>query len=274
MPHSNQANIPPAFDFHAGTAPLLLSFPHSGTFLPAAVADAMTPQARQVPDTDWHLPRLYAFAASFGVSILAATHSRYVIDVNRAADQANIQHGERVTGVCPLETFETAPIYLPGREPHAQDVAARTQALWQPYHRQLAQELARIRARHGVAILWDAHSLRSHLPHYWQGKLPDLNLGTHKGASCNPVLAGAVMGAAERATGFSSSINGRFSGGHITRHYGRPADGVHAFQCEITQCSYMQEEHPFDYAPEMAGRVQPHLQRMMEAALAFARSRT
>jgi N-formylglutamate deformylase len=263
----------PAFEFHAGTAPVLLSLPHSGTYLPPAVAAGMTPEARRVSDTDWHLPRLYEFANGLGASVLAATHSRYVIDVNRPADGPDVRHGERVTGVCPMETFDVLPIYLEGQTPCADEIAARLNALWHPYHRQLSEELARIRAEHGVAVLWDAHSLRSHLSHYWDGRLPDLNLGTHKGASCDPALAAAVMHAAQQACGFSSSINGRFTGGHITRHYGRPDSQVHAFQCEIAQCTYMREEPPFDYLPDVARRLQPHLRRMMEAALAYARER-
>lgn len=259
----------PAFELRAGNAPLLLSLPHSGTYLPPCVSANMTEAARGVPDTDWHLPRLYAFAEAFDVSILVATHSRYVIDVNRPADGPDIRHGERVTGVCPTDTFEGTPIHA-GDPPDRDNVQQRLEALWRPYHHQLATELARLRAQHGVVVLWDAHSLRSHLPLYWEGALTDLNLGTHKGASCDSGLSEAVMRIAASAPGFTSSINGRFTGGHITRHYGQPARGVHAFQCEITQRSYMREQAPFDYLPEAAARVQPVLRRMMEAALAFA----
>ncbi len=266
-PHTDR----PPFEFRAGSAPLLLSFPHSGTYLPPRVAATMTGAARAVPDTDWHLPRLYAFAEAFDVSMLVATHSRYAVDVNRPVDGPNVRQGERVTGVCPVETFDGAPIHA-GEPPDAGEVQARLDAIWHPYHRQLAAELARLRERHGVAVLWDAHSLRSRLPLYWEGKLTDLNLGTHQGASCDPALAEAVMREARAAPGFTASLNGRFTGGHITRHYGRPAQGVHAFQCEITQCSYMQEQAPFDYLPEVAARVQAPLRRMMEAALAFARA--
>ena len=153
-----------------------------------------------------------------------------------------------------------------------QTMAARRDAVWAPYHAQLRAELDRIRAQHGVAVLWDAHSIRSVLPRFFEGKLPDLNLGTADGESCNPALAQELLSIAQQATGYTAVLNGRFKGGHITRHYGQPEQGVHAIQLEMTQCSYMQEALPFDYLPEVAALVQPHLQRMLTAALAFATS--
>jgi N-formylglutamate deformylase len=157
--------------------------------------------------------------------------------------------------------------------PGAAVIAARRDAIWQPYHRQLAQELARLRAQHGVAALWDAHSIRSVLPRFFEGRLPDLNLGTAQGASCDPALAQTLLGIAESAPGYTGVLNGRFTGGYITRHHGQPTQGVHAVQLEMTQCSYMQEALPFDYLPEVAAGVQPHLRRMLEAVLAFVEKR-
>lgn len=267
-----QTDLPP-YTFEAGGAPLLLSMPHSGTHIPPQVARRMTAEAQRVPDTDWHLDTLYGFAREFGVSVLRATHSRYVIDVNRPPDAPDRRQGERVTGVCPVDTFDVTPIYLSGQAPSDDEVAARRDAIWHPYHSRLAVEIERLHAIHGVVILWDAHSLRSVLPHYFEGKLTDLNLGTNKGSSCAPELAHRLMQIASAADGHTASLNGRFTGGYITRHHGQPDRGVHAFQCEITQCSYMQEAHPFDYLPDRAARVQPHLRRMMEAALAWATSR-
>ena len=152
------------------------------------------------------------------------------------------------------------------------EIAARREAVWSPYHAQLRAELDRIRAQHGVAVLWDAHSIRSVLPRFFEGKLPDLNLGTANGESCDPALAQQLLQIAEAAPGYTAVLNGRFKGGHITRHYGQPGQGVHAVQLEMTQCSYMQECLPFDYRPERAVQVQPHLQRMLAAALDFARA--
>lgn len=265
----------PAFELHRGTLPLLLSMPHVGTYLPPAIAERLTPVARGVPDTDWHLERLYAFARELGASVLVATHSRYVVDLNRPPDGSSLYPGQSVTGLCPLDGFDGAPIYLDGQAPDETEIAARREAVWQPYHEQLSAELARIRAQHGVATLWDAHSIRSVLPRFFEGKLPDLNFGSGKGISCDPVMAQAVfaVGQAAATDGYSAVLNGRFTGGYITRQYGRPENNVHALQLEMTQCSYMQEKQPFDYLPEVAGRVQPHLRRMIDAVLAFAQER-
>ncbi len=263
----------PAFRFRQGTRPLLISMPHVGTHVPPALAARFTDEARHVPDTDWHLERLYDFADELGASVLVATHSRYVIDLNRSPDGASLYPGQSVTGLCPVDTFDDTPIYAAGDVPGEAEIAERRDAIWQPYHTQLAQELARIRTEHGVAMLWDAHSIRSVLPRFFDGKLPDLNLGTGKGTSCDPALAQTLRDIAERATGYTGVLNGRFTGGYITRHHGRPADNVHAVQLEMTQSSYMQEALPFDYLPDVAAGVQPHVRRMIEAMLAFADSR-
>jgi N-formylglutamate deformylase len=261
---------PPPFLFHQGTQPLLVSMPHAGTYVPPELAARFTDEARQVPDTDWHMERLYSFARDLGASVLVATHSRYVVDLNRPPDGASLYPGQSVTGLCPVDTFDDTPIYAQGDMPGGAEVAARRDAVWVPYHGQLRAELDRMRAQHGVAVLWDAHSIRSVLPRFFEGRLPDLNLGTADGASCDPRLAQELLAIAEDARGYAAVLNGRFKGGYITRHYGQPQRGIHAVQLEMTQCSYMQEALPFDYLPELAARVQPHLQRMLAAALAFA----
>jgi len=261
----------PAYTFQAGRCPLLISMPHVGTYLPPSLVERLTPEARRTPDTDWHLPRLYAFAQELGASVLAATHSRYVVDLNRPPDGASLYPGQSVTGLCPVDDFDDAPLYLAGAEPDAEEIERRRVAVWQPYHDQLAAELERLKAVHGVAVLWDAHSIRSVLPRFFTGKLPDFNIGTALGASCAPAMQDAVSGRASEAAkdGYSAVVNGRFTGGYITRHYGQPACNVHALQLEMAQSTYMQEEYPFDYRPELAERVQPHLRRMVEAALSF-----
>ena len=261
------------FRFRQGSRPLLISMPHVGTYVPPALAARFTDEARQVPDTDWHLERLYDFADELGASVLVATHSRYVIDLNRAPDGVSLYPGQSVTGLCPVDTFDDTPIYAAGDLPDDAEIAARREAVWQPYHAKLTEELARIKAQHGVAALWDAHSIRSVLPRFFDGKLPDLNLGTGKGISCDPALAQTLLGIAESAPGYTGVLNGRFTGGYITRHHGNPAQNVHAVQLEMTQSSYMQEALPFDYLPEVAAGVQPHVRRMIEAVLAFAESR-
>jgi N-formylglutamate deformylase len=263
----------PPFRFRQGTRPLLISMPHVGTHVPPALAARFTDEARQVPDTDWHLERLYDFADELGASVLVATHSRYVIDLNRPPDGASLYPGQNVTGLCPVDTFDNTPIYEAGDVPQDDEIAARREAIWKPYHAKLAEELARMQAQHGVAALWDAHSIRSVLPRFFEGKLPDLNLGTGKGESCDPALAQTLLGIAESAPGYTGVLNGRFTGGYITRHYGQPAQDVHAVQLEMTQSSYMQEALPFDYLPDVAAGVQPHVRRMIEAVLAFVEAK-
>ena len=260
------------FRFRAGTRPLLISMPHVGTHVPAALAIRFTDEARHVPDTDWHLERLYDFADALGASVLVATHSRYVIDLNRPPDGASLYPGQSVTGLCPIDTFDNTPIYAAGDVPDEAEIAARREAIWHPYHQQVTTELARLKATHGIAALWDAHSIRSVLPRFFEGKLPDFNLGTGRGTSCDSALAHAVFGIAQQAAGYTSVLNGRFTGGYITRHYGQPTQNVHAIQLEMTQSSYMQERLPFDYLPELALRVQPHLRHMLEAVMHFAKA--
>jgi N-formylglutamate deformylase len=258
------------FIFHRGTRPLLVSMPHTGTYLPPQIAARLTPAGREIHDTDWHLGRLYDFAVGMGASILIATHSRYVVDLNRPPDGSSLYPGQSVTGLCPVDTFDNAPLYGQGALPDDAEIAARREALWHPYHDQLAAELARIKSHHAIAVLWDAHSIRSVVPRFFDGKLPDFNLGTADGASCAPALEQELIAIANAAPGFSAVLNGRFKGGHITRHYGRPSQNVHAVQLELTQCSYMQETMPFDYLPEAAQRAQQTLRAMLEAVLAFA----
>ena len=261
-----------AFEFRQGTAPLLISFPHVGTYVPPALAERFTPEAREVHDTDWHLPLLYAFAQEIGASTLVATHSRLVVDMNRAPDGASLYPGQSVTGLCPVDTFADTPVYRSAElQPDDAEIAQRREQVWKPYHDQLAAELARIKAEHGAAGLWDAHSIQSVLPRFFEGKLPDLNLGTNKGASCGAGLGEALLAEARKgeADGFTSVLNGRFQGGYITRNYGQPAQNVHAIQLEMTQSSYMQEHMPFDYLPDVAAKVQPHVRRMVETLLAY-----
>jgi N-formylglutamate deformylase len=259
----------PPFRFRQGTRPLLISMPHVGTYVPPALAARFTDEARQVPDTDWHLERLYDFADELGASVLVATHSRYVIDLNRPPDNQNLYPGQDTTGLCPVDTFDKTPIYAAGDLPGEAEIAARVDAIWLPYHRQLEAELNRLKAAHGTVALWDAHSIRSLLPRFFDGRLTDLNLGTAGGASCDPALAAELLEIATSNPAYSAVLNGRFKGGYITRRYGSPADRVHAIQLEMTQASYMEEALPFNYLPQVAASVRPLARRMLETVLDF-----
>jgi N-formylglutamate deformylase len=156
--------------------------------------------------------------------------------------------------------------------PTGDEVQARLQRYWRPYHDQLRAELDRLLARHGRVVLWDAHSIASRVPRFFEGRLPDLNFGTAEGRSCAPGLEQAVVGVAREQARFSIAVNGRFKGGHITRHYGQPESNVHAIQLEMCQCLYMDEAPPFAWRPDVAGQVQPLLRDMLQAALEWVRA--
>jgi N-formylglutamate deformylase len=228
--------------FRPGSSRLLVSIPHAGTFVPRALSDRMTAAALALPDTDWHVEELYDFAAGLGASVLVATHSRYVVDVNRPPDDSSLYPGLATTGICPTLTFDGMAIWKPGEEPGAAEIAVRIAQYWQPYHDRLAQEIDAIRARHGSVVLWDAHSIRSRVPRLFAGELPVLNFGTNDGKSCDEDLAGRLIGHALGHARYTAVLDGRFKGGHITRAYGDPARDVHAVQLELAQRSYMDEK--------------------------------
>lgn len=259
------------FTFRAGTAPLLVSMPHVGTHVPADLAARLTREARVLPDTDWHLERLYDFLDALGASVLVATHSRYVVDLNRPPDNTNLYPGQDTTGLVPVDTFARAPVYRDGAVPDAAEIALRVERYWRPYHAQLGRELDRLRAAHGYALLWDAHSIASRVPRFFEGRLPDLNLGTSGGRSCAPVLIDAVAAIAQRAAGYTAVLNGRFKGGYITRRYGQPNTGVHAIQLELAEIAYMDEAPPFTFDLARAARLRPVLRAMLEALLGAGR---
>ena len=255
------------YTLHRGTAPLLVSLPHDGSAIPDALAARMTPEARRAPDTDWHVSRLYAFARELGASILVPVHSRYVIDLNRGEDDTSLYPGQNTTGLVPLVRFTGEPVYLPGREPDADEVVSRIDVYWRPYHAALRAELERIRAQHGRAALWEGHSIRgSGLPFLFEGRLPDLNLGTANGASCSPALQARIERELAAQGDYDWVANGRFKGGHITRHYADPGNGIDAIQLELSQRIYMDEDS-FGYDEAKAGRLQAVLRRLLEVAL-------
>ncbi|SAI59226.1 N-formylglutamate amidohydrolase [Bordetella ansorpii] len=258
---------PPVVAVEKGDIPLVISIPHGGEFLPEEFSRLMTPAARTLADTDWHLARLYAFAAQMGASFVRANYSRYVIDVNRPSDGAALYPGQTTTTLCPVATFHGEAVYADaGDQPDDAEVARRVRLYWQPYHDALQAELARVRALHGRVLLWEAHSIASVLPYLFEGRLPDLNIGTFSGAACAPSLREAVIGAAG-AGPFSWVVDDRFKGGHITRHYGKPESGVHAIQLEMAQCLYMDESAPFGYREDLAAKVAPTVQAMVTGAL-------
>jgi N-formylglutamate deformylase len=259
------------YRFTAGAAPLLVSIPHAGTDVPDNIAARFTGAAKALPDTDWHVERLYDFLGELDVSVIAAAQSRYVVDLNRPPDDRALYPGTSNTGLCPTTTFGEAAIYRQGVAPDAAEIAARRAVFWQPYHEHLKAELAALHARHGIAVLWDAHSIRSQVPRFFEGRLPDLNFGTGGGTSADPALLSRLEDVARAAAGYTAVSNGRFKGGAITRTYGDPAAGRHAVQLELSQITYMDEDPPYGFREDLAAGVRPVLRRLLEAALAWAR---
>ena len=255
------------FAFTQGTVPLLVSFPHAGTEIPPEIAARMTPEALQLADVDWHLPQLYAFVRAMGASTIAARFARHVIDLNRPPEDTSLYPGQDVTGLLPLDTFRKQPLYRAGQAPDASEAQERRARYWQPYHDALGAELERLRAMHRAVVLWDAHSIASRMPRFFEGKLPDLNLGTADGRACAPALQAAAEAAMAAQSAYTHVSNGRFKGGHITRHYGQPERGIHALQLEMCQSTYMDETAPFAYRADLAAQVQPLLQRMLDAVM-------
>jgi N-formylglutamate deformylase len=257
------------YRFRAGATPLLVSMPHSGTHVPDWLAPRLSAAARTLPDTDWHLERLYDFVDDLGASVLVATHSRYVVDLNRPPHNANLYPGKDTTDIVPLDTFHREPVYLPGFPPSEEEVAKRIETYWRPYHQRLQQALAEIKAQHGYALLWDAHSIFSVLPRFFAGKLPDLNLGTVNGKSCAPGIGEAL---AKSVEGYSVVLNGRFKGGYITRRYGDPANRVHAVQLELSEAIYMDESPPYGFREDLARELRPQLRTLLELLLILGRN--
>jgi N-formylglutamate deformylase len=261
------------FAFSTGGAPLLVSMPHVGTELPPSFAERLSVPAQSLPDTDWHVDRLYDFAADLGANILRARYSRYVIDLNRPPDDAPLYPGAAGTGLIPTILFDGTALYVEGRAPDAAEIAGRVGVYWKAYHDHLERELERIRAKFGFALLFDAHSIRSVVPRLFEGRLPDINLGTGGGTSADETLARALVAECERRSAYDFVLNGRFTGGYITRRYGRPDAHVHAVQLELSQRTYMHEDPPFEFDDAAANGVRPLLRAILTRMLDWADSR-
>lgn len=263
------AGMSDVFELHAGRGPLLLSAPHVGTLLPDEIAPRLTPPGRALVDTDWCADRLYPFAESLGASVLRARYSRYVVDLNRDPAGTVLYPGARTTGFIPTETFAGEPLYAPGDEPGTEETAARRERYFDPYHAALRDELARLKSAHGRALLLDAHTIWGRLPLVFEGELPDINIGTNSGASCDPRLTAAVASAAAGSP-YTVVVDGRFKGGYITRGYGAPAHGVDAIQIELNQRTYLADGSRTQWDDAKAARLSRVLRTMCEALLVEA----
>lgn len=260
-----------------GTAPLLVSIPHTGTDL-ADIEPALVSPWLGRCDTDWWIETLYDFAAGIGATVVRTDISRTVIDVNRDPSGASLYPGQTTTTLCPTETFQGEPLYRVGHEPGPSEIDRRRETYFKPYHSALQAEIDRLRGLHGKIVLYDCHSIRSVLPRLFEGTLPVFNLGTNGGTSADPALQQAVSDILA-GTGESFIVNGRFTGGWITRNYGRPENGVHALQMELSNRGYMREPDepstpenwPTPYDAGLAAPIRATLTNILESALAWAR---
>jgi len=272
-------NTPADIEVIAGDGPIILTQPHAGTWLPDDLHRRLQDHALELRDTDWHIPRLYENLLPQATIVRTPVH-RYVIDVNRPPDNAPMYPGSHGTGLCPLTDFDGQPLYQPGQTPDAAEIQTRLQHWHQPYHAAIAAQIRRLQQRHRKVLVFDCHSIRSHIPALFEGRLPVFNVGSFDDRSCAPQLTAMVAAVCKRAAQPGSEqpagagdldhvVNGRFRGGYTTRHYGQPAAGVHALQLELAQRAYMQEQPPWHYDAAKADRLRPILREILQQALSW-----
>ncbi len=256
------------FDFRQGDSPLVIAAPHVGTFVPADIAAGMTAKGRSVNETDFHVNRLFDYAAELGATTLSATHSRFVIDLNRAPDGQSLYPGRFETALCPVSDFDHNALYLPDQAPDDAEIARRRSCYWQPYHDRLHDALKATVKRHGHALLIDAHSIRPSIPSLFDGRLPDLSFGTHDGRTLRGRPLEALQAWRAGQTRYSHTLDGRFKGGYTTRHYGTLSPHILALQIEIVQDTYLDLKTPHLYDPGLAQPLSLALRPLVEALIA------
>jgi formiminoglutamase len=257
-------------ELNRGSSPVVLAFPHTGTQVPDDIAAKLNNEGRKLRDTDWHIHELYQGLLPEATTVRATFH-RYCLDANRDPSGTSLYPGQNTTSLIPLTDFDNNPLWIEGREPDEAETAARVERFHRPYHTALAAEIERVRAEHGIAVLYDCHSIRSVCPFLFEGTLPDLNIGTDNGKTCNPLMEQEVSAICAAAEGYTSVTNGRFRGGWTTRHYGQPASGVHAIQMELAQATHLKSETlPFAYDVEKAERLRKVLRQILSRIEALA----
>ena len=269
---------PDWLDVRRGDAPLLVSFPHTGTDLPPEIEPRLVSPWLARKDADWWIDRLYDFAADLGATTVRTTVSRTAIDVNRDPSGVSLYPGQATTELCPTTTFDGEPLYRETPGLMEGEVAERRARWFDPYHAALDDEVARLKSLHGSVVVYDCHSIRSVIPRLFEGRLPVFNIGTNGGTTCSPALSGGIADLC-RDTGRSFVVNGRFRGGSITRRLGSPQTGVHAVQMELACRGYMREpegavsasDWPTPYDGTTAAPIRDALARMLESCIAFAR---
>lgn len=257
-----------------GDSPVILAAPHAGTWVSDAIRARLNATGRALADTDWHVDRLYRGLLPTATTVTATFH-RYVIDANRDPSGHSLYPGQNTTGLVPRIDFDNRPIWKAGQAPDADEIAERLAHFHQPYHAALAAQIERVQARHGVALLYDCHSIRSRVPFLFDGELPVFNIGTDRGHTCAPIFEQIAAQTCGAARSYDTVVNGRFRGGWTTRHYGRPAEGVHAIQMELAQRAYLHTEAaPFAYDPSRATRLRVVLSGLLHALASAAEDLT
>ena len=257
------------FNFTPGNSPLLMSIPHGGEYIPCDIVTKLTDAGPRIIDTDWYLDKLYNFAGDLHLNVLKANYSRYVVDLNRAPDNKSLYPGQNVTELVPTSTFAEEPLYFAETKPDKAEIHRRLKTYWLPYHEKITAALSDIKKEYGYVVLFDCHSIKSVVPRFFQGTLPDFNLGTSSGESCAASLRDTLANTLSEDTEHSLAVDGRFKGGYITRHYGDPAHNIHAFQLELSLAAYMNEEPAMFWQEDLAEKVRPTLKRMLESALSW-----
>lgn len=255
-------------EVHRGESPIVLGLPHTGTYVPDDIFERLNETGKTLSDTDWHIHRLYDGLYEDATTV-RATFQRYVIDANRDPKGVSLYPGQNTTGLVPLTDFDGQNIW--SKPPTDAEIQARLAEYHAPYHAALEQELQRVRVKHGVAILYDCHSIRSHIPFLFEGTLPDFNIGTNEGQTCAAEIQDAIWQICQGASDYTSVLNGRFKGGWTTRHYGRPAENMHAIQMELAQSTHLKTETlPFDYDVAKAENLRVHLGKILTSLAALA----
>jgi N-formylglutamate deformylase len=259
------------FEAIQGNSPVVLTQPHGGTFVPDTVMSRLNPLGQGLSDTDWHISRLYDGLLD-GVSVIKSNVHRYVIDANRDPGGVSLYPDQNTTTLCPLTDFDGTAIWQNGESPNSDEIEERRAAYHAPYHAAIAEEIDRVKALHGVAILYDCHSIRSQISYLFDGELPVFSIGTNDGKTCAVSVQNSVLAHCMTDPQFNSVLNGRFKGGWTTRNYGHPEANVHAIQMELAQRVYMEEVAPWTYCEDRAAKVRPVLARILNDLDHLARS--
>ena len=260
----------PPVEISHGKLPIVLAMPHTSCYVPDEILETFTDSAKKLTDTDWNIHQLYDELLP-NATIVRAMFHRYVIDANRSSEDSPLYAENSSTALCPLTTFEGDALYLPGCEPDKNEMRRRLEQYYFTYHNALKETLHRAHAKHGIAILFDCHSVRSTLPYLDSSNFADVNIGTNNGASCALTVQNTVLGICRRSLDYTVVLNGRFKGGFTTQQYGNPSEGIHAIQMELAQSTYMQESSPWTYDVEKAERIRIILAHALNALRVLAK---